>query len=52
MALLSGGADRYVARYCGLNDGLLWAVEEIKSPCNDRGFGGISSPVANSQCLH
>ena len=40
MGLSSGCADRDCARYWWLNDGSLWAIEEIKSPCNGRGFGG------------
>ena len=42
LALLSGCVDGGGARYWWLNEGSWRAINEIKSPCKCRGFGGIS----------
>ena len=43
LGLSSGCVDGNGARYWRLNEASLWDIEEIKSPCAGRGFGGIRS---------
>ena len=40
LRLSSGCFDGKGARYWWLNEASLWDIEEIKSPCAGRGFGG------------
>jgi len=43
LGLLSGCAECKSARYWRLIDGSWWSIEEIKSPCGDRGLAGLGS---------
>ena len=42
LCLMSGCVDGNGVRYWRLIDGSRWSIEEIKSPCGCKGFGGIS----------